>query len=523
MTIDNLIENLPTTPFLFVGSGLSRRYYNLPDWKGLLSVFIDRLSSDPFAYNYYTEQAKRKYPDVPDDELLPCLASIIEEEFNKKWFSDPDFRTLDDAHLQLVADGQSPFKTEICQYIENTSNIVPCMSGELDELKRISTHSLSGMITTNYDRLLENYADNYIAYIGQDELVFSPIQGWAEIYKIHGCISKPNSIVITQEDYEKFESNCKYLAAKLMTLFMEYPIIFMGYSISDRNIRSILKEIVSFLPDEKLDNLQNRFVYVEWNPSSKDIEVSPSSMTIEDKTIEMTRVRTSEFLSVFSAIGKKRARLPAKVIRMFKQEFYDFTITNNPTTHIAVADIDDPNIKADDLILSIGKPSMLGIRGLAGLTSNEWYRHIVLHNLKFTADALMEYAYEPLHKNENLLPVFRIVSEASKDYSSAVTVKTFDDLLNMTIKKNRLTVKIPHRSVNGVLDDNRDNFNNALIKISYLYENEIDLNQLETFISERLSDSGFLSSLSSSCRSNFKRLIRIYDYMKFGRKVESCS
>jgi hypothetical protein len=202
---------------------------------------------------------------------------------------------------------------------------------------------------------------------------------------------------------------------------------------------------------------------------------------------------------------------------MFKQEFYDFTVTNNPTSHIAVADIDDPNVKADDLILSIGKPSQLGLRGLAGLTSEEWYRHIVFHDLKFSADELMEYAYEPLHKKENALPIFRIVSEASKDYSSAITIKTFDDLLNNTIRDNRCHAKIKDRSVNGILRENCNNLNAAIIKIAYLDRSEIDIAQLEAFLIKKFSENGFIASLSSSNYSNFKRLVRIYDYMKFGK------
>ena len=71
---------------------------------------------------------------------------------------------------------------------------------------------------------------DYKVFIGQEQLVFSSIQEIAEIYKIHGCISNPDSLIINESDYSNFYSKGKYLAAKLMTIFMEYPIIFVGYS-----------------------------------------------------------------------------------------------------------------------------------------------------------------------------------------------------------------------------------------------------------------------------------------------------
>lgn len=42
-----------------------------------------------------------------------------------------------------------------------------------------------------------------------------------------------------------------------MTIFMEYPIIFIGYSISDSDIQAILSDVVECLPLDKIETLQN--------------------------------------------------------------------------------------------------------------------------------------------------------------------------------------------------------------------------------------------------------------------------
>ena len=73
MDLNELVHEFSTTPFLFVGSGFSRRYYNLPDWKGLLSVFAQRLTDDEFSYNKYVAQAEAL--TVNRENLLPEIAA----------------------------------------------------------------------------------------------------------------------------------------------------------------------------------------------------------------------------------------------------------------------------------------------------------------------------------------------------------------------------------------------------------------------------------------------------------------
>ena len=214
-----------------------------------------------------------------------------------------------------------------------------------------------------------------------------------------------NSIIITNKDYNYFRDYCPYLAAKLLTIFMEYPIIFMGYSLNDPNVRILLQELAKCLSPQNLEKLQNRFIYIEWEQGKDDIEVFPTTMSVDEKVIYMTRIKTDNFTEIYHILSTKKSKIPAKVLRMLKQEFYTYSLTNNPSSHLRIASIDDERVGDDDLILAIGKPSYFALQGLAGLSAKRWYQHIVLHDLEFTADEILTYAYPSLISKNNTLPL----------------------------------------------------------------------------------------------------------------------
>lgn len=89
--ISNIVKKFATTPFLFVGSGFTQRYYNLPDWRDLLEIFARRVKDDDFAYMRYESKAKVSNPQA---KLYPKVAELIENDFNEKWFATPVMRQL---------------------------------------------------------------------------------------------------------------------------------------------------------------------------------------------------------------------------------------------------------------------------------------------------------------------------------------------------------------------------------------------------------------------------------------------
>ena len=518
MTIQEVVARFNTTPFLFAGSGVTRRYYGLPDWVGLLKHFANIINKDAFAYQYYENKAS----DLEGmTEKLPLIASYIEKDFNDVWFDDEKIRSDSDNVRKAVAVGVSPFKAEIGEYIGSMCTINPLYTEEVEKLRSIAQYNLSGVITTNYDCFFENIFDGYKTFVGQDELVFSQLHGIAEIYKIHGSVTTPESIVINSMDYQKFHNKGKYLAAKLMTIFMEYPIIFIGYSISDSDIQAILHDVVECLPLNKIETLQKRFVFVEYKQDFVGSEITTHSMIIHGKLLEMTKILLSDFSLLYDALSVKKAALPVKLLRRFKDELYTFALTQQPGPIMQVASLDDDRVNEDMLALTIGVAST-GLYGLArAVNSEQWYRNIILHDSLYSCEQLLEYVYPELAKqNSWKLPVWYYISHSKikSELAEEKVPHSYNEIVTESAI-NRNKVAIADRTAWQIWTEENNNFIKVIRLLGCLPENKIDIIHYQEILQTIFKDNNtILNSLDSPNRSNLHRMIRIYDFLKYGQK-----
>lgn len=57
----------------------------------------------------------------------------------------------------------------------------------------------------------------------------------------------------------------------MLTLFSESPIVFLGYSFTDENIRNIVADFLSCLTNEQLDNIDEHFVFISFKKGERKL------------------------------------------------------------------------------------------------------------------------------------------------------------------------------------------------------------------------------------------------------------
>lgn len=107
-------------PYLFMGSGISRRYYNLPTWENLLRALAGQTQPDnPMAYEAFRAAVQTQNDMGPAP--LSMIATKIEAAFNETCFSNAQLARELEPFASLIKEGVSPFKISVANHIISRS------------------------------------------------------------------------------------------------------------------------------------------------------------------------------------------------------------------------------------------------------------------------------------------------------------------------------------------------------------------------------------------------------------------
>ena len=398
MTIkDDLIAHFSgalSAPFLFVGSGFSRRYLGLEDWSSLLQKFSSQLKS----YEYYVASA---------DGYLPKVASLLSSDFHNLWWTSEIYKESREKNKSKAKDGTSALRIEICNYI-----LAAVQDGRkrqhIEEIELLSRLKVDGIITTNWDTLLESLFPDYKVFTGQNELLFSNTQSIAEIYKIHGSASRPSSLVLTEEDYRGFHAANPYLAAKLITIFVEHPVVFIGYSLADTNIQELLRGITRVLGQDNLPKLQNNLIFVQ-RAHGEQPQYSKTLMAIDGGQLPITIVKSDDFVPIYEALDSVKRKIPARILRYCKEQLYEMVRDTAASEKLCVVDVDDIEKKADiEFVVGVGvaseRASQIGYNGLSVL---DLFKDFLEDVSSYDPTAILGKTVPALGKSAKYIPIFR--------------------------------------------------------------------------------------------------------------------
>jgi len=250
---------------LFVGTGFSKYMTNgnAPTWLELLvdcTKFIDK--DDKLLNQLFNTDPSGNIKEAIYD--LTICAQILESEYLRK---------------------RKKIKEQIAKIIKARINNKTIDNDKLKHLQTFfSNHPNINIITTNYDTIFSDFVIPITSRIVIEGSIIPRINSGQNIYHIHGSVNRPESIILTINDYYNFQNSNNYFSRKFFTLLQETTVAILGYSLGDFNLNSILNEV----KNSKNESFRRTGLYYITRDSIPDVIEKFYSVTYGIKVIQNT-------------------------------------------------------------------------------------------------------------------------------------------------------------------------------------------------------------------------------------------
>lgn len=498
MNIKEFISSYRNHPILFIGTGISLRYLEKSyTWDGLLKKISYDLSGND--EDYYDIKASSQ---IGGEFKYDLIATKLEEKFNKEVASNRDgpLRFVNDIFYENMENGINISRMKIyLSHLLSEVNIKDEFKDELSSFKRASKN-IGSIITTNYDTFLEDFFE-FSPLIGNDILLSNP---YGSVYKIHGCVKSPTKIIINEDDYHEFFKRYELIRAQLLSLFIHNPIVFIGYSVSDENIKALLRTIFTYVEpnSEHAQKIRQNFLLVEFDKGSRSIEIAEHDIDLEgfSSTIRINKIKTDNFSSVYEEISN--LNLPVTAMDIRKVQNIVKEIYSGGEIKVTITE-DLDSLKNSDKILAIGSSKTIHYQYFT-------IQEMIAKYFKIIDESnyqVLELINKQKIPSSQYFPVFGF-SQVCTTIRDAEKLKTQQKgKVRGLIEGIREDLKTNHSDIDGILNDhNIANSYKTIAIIWSLSQGRISIDDLEEH----------LKNYSEKTKTEFKQMLCAYDLYKYG-------
>ena len=167
-------------------------------------------------------------------------------------------------------------------------------------------------------------------------------------------------MVLTQDDYDRFEKKRRYISAKMMTYFAEYPVFIVGDGLNDANVTAIITDLGEAMRDK--GGMLGNVYYIEWVPdvlsetALKEEHVVPASLGVDP--LRVRTIVTTEFDWIFNVLADcaPPIKVNPKVLRHLASKVVEIVRTDAPkmTVELNYERIEGLTKNTGDLALLLG-------------------------------------------------------------------------------------------------------------------------------------------------------------------------
>lgn len=351
------IKNKNQFPIIFIGSGITQRYFkNAPTWEEL----IIRLWKLLYDESEYVAEYHRRLSEEQDEFRINLeISQLLEDEINKSFYNG-NIEIEGINPIEAHKKGINPFK----KLISNIFISLEKKEGVEEEIKLFSDMLVKArfIITTNYDDFIEQcFNDKKIKIkvnVGNAGL-FVKSNEYGELYKIHGSVKDSETICLTEKDYKNNESKLAIVNAKILSNLTESPIIFLGYSLTDENVKSLLYDYSQNMPFG-IEEAASRIGIVEYTKGKEDVQDVVSS--IPDLGIHYTEIRTDNYKHIYKEISKIEQGYSPAEISKYEGAFRRIIEVTGPskglenvlTSFVDLTTLSDQEIRDKNIVVAFG-------------------------------------------------------------------------------------------------------------------------------------------------------------------------